>query len=124
MTIEEAIQHCEEVAHEKRIESGECISVNDLENAEACYECGEEHKQLAEWLTELKQRREAEISDKPKTNEVNIDRDEILRLCNEIEEIVTAIANWSENWQTVDDCRTVCDKLKEIGKELTEDETD
>lgn len=68
MTIEEAIKHCEEVAHERRIESGECISVNDLENAEACYECGEEHKQLAEWLKELKQRREAEISTQPKTN--------------------------------------------------------
>lgn len=62
MTIEEAIKHCEEVAHEKRIESGECISVNDLKNAEACYECGKEHKQLALWLTELKQRREAAAS--------------------------------------------------------------
>lgn len=62
MTLDEAIKHCEEVAHEKRIESGECISVNDLENAEACYECGEEHKQLAEWLTELKQRRESSAS--------------------------------------------------------------
>ena len=68
MTIEEAIEHCKEVAHEKRIESSECISVNDLENAEACYECGEEHKQLAEWLTELKQRREAEITAPPKSN--------------------------------------------------------
>ena len=60
MTLDEAIKHCEEVAHEKRIESSECISVNDLENAEACYECGEAHKQLASWLTELKQRRESE----------------------------------------------------------------
>ena len=68
MTIEEAIEHCKEVAHEKRMESSECISVNDLENAEACYECGEEHKQLAEWLTELKQRREAEITAPPKSN--------------------------------------------------------
>lgn len=68
MTLGEAIKHCEEVAHEKRIESGECISVNDLENAEACYECCEDHKQLAEWLTELKQRREAEITTSPKSN--------------------------------------------------------
>lgn len=68
MTLDEAIKHCEEVAHEKRIESGECISVNDLENAEACYECGEDHKQLAEWLTELKQRRDAEITAPQKSN--------------------------------------------------------
>ena len=52
----------------------------------------------------------------------DVNRAEILRLCNEIEEIVTAIANWSNNWQTVDDCRTVCDKLKAIGKELTGDD--
>lgn len=68
MTLEEAIKHCEEVAHEKCIESGECISVNDLENAEACYECSENYKQLALWLTELKQRRDEEITDKPKSN--------------------------------------------------------
>ena len=55
------------------------------------------------------------------TIEADIDSAAILRLCNEIEEIVTTIANCSGNWQTVDDCRTVCDKLKEIGKELTGD---
>lgn len=59
MNLDEAIKHCKEVAHEKRIEFGECISVNDLENAEACYECGEVHKQLASWLTELKRYRES-----------------------------------------------------------------
>lgn len=37
MTIEEAIKHAEEVA-------------NSL-----CTECGEEHRQLAEWLKELKE---------------------------------------------------------------------
>ena len=37
MTIDEAIKHCEEVADRK------------------CDECGAEHRQLAEWLRELKQ---------------------------------------------------------------------
>jgi hypothetical protein len=41
MTLDEAIRHCNEVA--------ESIS---------CTECGKEHKQLAEWLTELKAYRE------------------------------------------------------------------
>ena len=41
MTLEEAIKHCEEVAKEK------------------CDACGAEHKQLAEWLRELKWRRNA-----------------------------------------------------------------
>ena len=41
MTLDEAIKHAEEVAEEKR-----------------CEKCGEEHRQLAEWLKELKQLRE------------------------------------------------------------------
>ena len=41
MTIDEAIKHAEEVAEEK-----------------LCEKCGEEHRQLAEWLKELKQLRE------------------------------------------------------------------
>lgn len=68
MTLVEAIKHCEEIAHEKCIESAECVSVSDFENAEACYECGEYHKQLALWLTELKHRRETEIIEPPKSN--------------------------------------------------------
>lgn len=36
MTLDEAIQHCEEVANSE------------------CSECANEHKQLAEWLKELK----------------------------------------------------------------------
>ncbi len=46
MTLEEAIKHCYDVYN--RIKS------EDLEDCE----CAEEHKQLAEWLEELKQRRE------------------------------------------------------------------
>ena len=41
MILEEAIKHCEEVAKEK------------------CGACGAKHKQLAEWLRELKWRRNA-----------------------------------------------------------------
>lgn len=62
-----------------------------------------------------------ELIAKQPTIEADIDRATILRLCNEIEEIVTAIANWSGNWQTVEDCRTVCGMLDEIGKELNGD---
>ena len=43
MTLDEAIKHAEEVA-------------NDMELC--CKECAEEHRQLAEWLKELKQYRE------------------------------------------------------------------
>ena len=55
MTLDEAIQHCHEVA------------------AKDCTDCGKEHEQLALWLTELKSRRIASIKELervklPKTN--------------------------------------------------------
>lgn len=43
MTIDEAIKHCKEEA-EKYMEYG-------IETE--CYQCGKDHEQLAEWLTEL-----------------------------------------------------------------------
>ena len=54
MTLDKAIQHCEEVAKEKRIEANYRIPPKT-----ACLECAEEHEQLAEWLTQLKNIREA-----------------------------------------------------------------
>ena len=57
MTIEEAIQHCKEQAAALR-----------MTGDNGCAECAAEHEQLAEWLTELKQRREAEIAAPPKSN--------------------------------------------------------
>ena len=46
MTLEEAIEHAEDTAR----------------SAIGC-ECREEHRQLAEWLRELKQRKEADYCD-------------------------------------------------------------
>ena len=57
MTIEQAIEHAEEVAQEKRYEYQECLAVHDKEEAMDCRKCGEEHEQLAAWLKELKERR-------------------------------------------------------------------
>ena len=53
MTIEEAIEHAEEVAQEKRYDYQECLAVHDIEEAIDCRKCGEEHEQLAAWLKEL-----------------------------------------------------------------------
>ena len=47
MTLDEAIKHCKEEA-EKYMEYG-------IETE--CYQCGKEHEQLAEWLTELQELR-------------------------------------------------------------------
>ena len=45
MTIDEAIQHCEEKAREL-----------------GCTECAQEHRQLAAWLRELRFRRKAQAA--------------------------------------------------------------
>jgi len=63
MTLDEAIKHAEEVAekNERRAESvrNRPISSADFyHEEESCSKCAEEHRQLAEWLKELKTSRE------------------------------------------------------------------
>lgn len=55
MTLEEAIKHCEEVAEKycEKVEEG--LTADDF-----CDSCASEHRQLAEWLRELKAYRKAE----------------------------------------------------------------
>ena len=60
MTLDEAIKRCKEKAEELReqiitaLDDGREIYDKD------CEECANEHEQLAEWLTELKARREVD----------------------------------------------------------------
>lgn len=56
MTLDEAIKHCKEVAKK-------------------CDSCGAEHKQLAEWLIELKERREQEDKE-DKERSLEVERDD------------------------------------------------
>lgn len=79
MTIDDAIKHAEEVAenNERRAESvrNRPISSADFyHEEESCSKCATEHRQLAEWLKELKQLREQTgwvfVSERmPKNNE-------------------------------------------------------
>ena len=67
MTLEEAIKHCEEVAKENDDSAKEFYRISKLEThpdrkyAEGvyveCKKCADEHRQLAEWLKELKKLR-------------------------------------------------------------------
>ena len=53
MTIDEAISHALEVAeHNDNLVRWGCINESVTQN---CRECAAEHRQLAEWLTELKE---------------------------------------------------------------------
>lgn len=51
MTLDEAIKHCEEVANDK---ADLACTLWDSKEKARCEECANEHKQLAEWLKELK----------------------------------------------------------------------
>lgn len=57
LTLDEAIKHCFEEAGElqKRADSAELIDILDGLDVEACEQCAADLRQLAEWLTELKE---------------------------------------------------------------------
>ena len=55
MTLDEAINHAEEVAEEKENE-GKLLCQSEGASI-GCLTCAKEHRQLAEWLKELKQLR-------------------------------------------------------------------
>ena len=54
MTLDEAILHAIEVAERNRKQYKNCPSDRTDIRYQTCEECAEEHKQLAEWLEELK----------------------------------------------------------------------
>ena len=56
MTLEEAIEHAEEVMM-NNLEKTKGRNASDP-IAIQCFECADEHRQLAEWLKELKRYRE------------------------------------------------------------------
>lgn len=55
MSLDEAIKHAEEVAEENQAIVDSCDYYG--ENMAKCEKCAEEHRQLAEWLKELKELR-------------------------------------------------------------------
>ncbi len=61
LSLEEAIKHCEEVAELNE----ECTRIykeqGDAIAACSCYECAKDHRQLADWLKELKAYKDARV---------------------------------------------------------------
>lgn len=58
MTIDEAIRHCEEVAEQNETKALSIEGTIIDRVAKDCRRCAADHRQLAEWLTELKELRE------------------------------------------------------------------
>ena len=73
MTLEEAIKHAEEVAKSCQLKAYD-IERDDYKDLE---ECATEHRQLVEWLRELKRLREQELC------EDVVSRAEAIRICKE-----------------------------------------
>ena len=55
--LKDAIAHAKEVAENWKSQLVNCVSE---EGSYKCLECAKEHEQLAAWLTELQERREAD----------------------------------------------------------------
>lgn len=56
LTLDEAIKHCLEVAeNNEQFASGKWIGSEGEANRQECKQCAADHRQLAEWLTELKE---------------------------------------------------------------------
>lgn len=60
MTIEDAIKHCRDTALSNAGNAIAYLKGAQKMLAESCEKCAAEHEQLAKWLEELKQRRDAE----------------------------------------------------------------
>lgn len=91
MTLDEAIQHC-----------------RDKEN---CSQCGQEHKQLREWLEELKDLRSQ--YNLPKPHGRLIDADRLLRTLNGLEYMATVEGGrptFSEVLEEIAKAQTVIEK--------------
>ncbi|MGN1343779.1 MAG: hypothetical protein ACI4U3_04315 [Traorella sp.] len=54
MTIDEAIEHCEEIVNKKYAEGMLCHANPNDKELDRCIECANQHEQLKEWLEELK----------------------------------------------------------------------
>lgn len=55
LTLDEAIKHCLEVAeNNEQFASGKWIGSEGEANRQECEQCAADHRQLAEWLMELK----------------------------------------------------------------------
>lgn len=55
LTLDEAIKHCLEVAeNNEQFASGKWIGSEGEANRQECKQCAADHRQLAEWLEDLK----------------------------------------------------------------------
>ena len=109
VTLEEAIQHVREVALSNSACGVAYRKGGQTMLADGCDACATEHEQLAKWLIELKQRREAETIAQSKNNAYYIKSDSVRNLTYEEAEALNKM-NYSGAISTGDSL------FEEIGK--------
>jgi len=126
MTLDEAIKHCLEVAEQNETQADKWQEEGGEEwgKTTACRECAAEHRQLAEWLTELRELREthnAEVSIGgffEDTNKILVDR--IKELEEENEEakrlLKMAVEDFSNMYDHIFDYDRMCDTCPLYGE--------
>ena len=108
MTLDEAIKHAEEVAEEKeqdrdvrKIHLDNRNNHNNIVHYRKACKCAEEHRQLAEWLKELKQLRKQEktghwIGHSDEGYVVNVLREDKDLICKELAKLLKLTRNQSD----------------------------
>ena len=103
MTLDEAIKHAEEVADVCESEASKYDMTDAYESYVACQEgkCAEEHRQLAEWLKELKQLRKQEktghwIDHSDEGYVANVLREDKDLICKELAKLLKLTRNQSD----------------------------
>lgn len=96
LDLESAIKHCEEVVEEQEEEAKEGrLQFETWDYISKCEKCASEHRQLAEWLRELKKLREIPDNLVPKYRDGI--QDEYDRGANEmLEEVIDDIRKYME----------------------------
>ena len=110
MTLDEAIKHCLEVAEENDLAAGmyEILAENNHNayerltaetNSSRCAECAADHRQLAEWLTELRDRQWVSCKDRmPEIIDNISSADVLIHLENGEQYAAVLIGEDNENW--------------------------
>lgn len=126
MTIDEAIKHCEEVAQENEKQFNGCPMKYDgayANNGRTAGKCAEEHRQLAEWLKELKQLREVCTSKAFDMAVEALGQTDVLdKIKTEIEEqVLESLSDGGDDWfaaEKVNECLEIIDKYKAKSEEV------
>ena len=103
MTLDEAIKHAEEVANVCESEASKYDMTDAYESYVACQDgkCAKEHRQLAEWLKELKQLRKQKktglwIDNSHEGYVVNVPMEDKDLICKELAKLLKLTRNQSD----------------------------